>query len=48
MRSSIREILPMLRRERSWTCEDFCYEIAVKLYEKYGSEIFKDIFNEFE
>ena len=27
--------------------EDFCYEIAVKLYEKYGSEIFKDVFEEF-
>ena len=28
--------------------EDFCYEIAVKLYEKYGTEIFKDIFENFE
>lgn len=24
--------------------EDFCYEMAVKLYEKYGAEVFKDIF----
>lgn len=28
--------------------EDFCYEIAVKLYEKYGTEIFKNIFEELE
>ena len=28
--------------------EDFCYEIAVKLYEKYGMEIFKNIFEELE
>jgi len=28
--------------------EDFCYEIAVKLYEKYGAEVFKDIFEDFE
>ena len=27
--------------------EDFCYEIAVKLYEKYGADVFKDIFENF-
>lgn len=28
--------------------EDFCYEMAVKLYEKYGAEVFKDIFENHE
>ena len=27
--------------------EDYCYEIAVKLFEKYGEDIFKDIFGSF-
>lgn len=28
--------------------EDYCYEIAVKLFEKYGEDVFKDIFANFE
>lgn len=27
--------------------DNYCYDMAGKLYEKYGDEIFKDIFNEF-
>lgn len=28
--------------------DNYCYDMAGKLYEKYGDEIFKDIFNEFK
>jgi mRNA interferase RelE/StbE len=28
--------------------DNFCYDIATKLYEKYGDEIFDDIFDEFK
>ena len=28
--------------------EDFCYDMAVKLYEKYGAEVFRDIFEGIE
>jgi len=27
--------------------DDFCYEMTAKLYEKYGNDIFKNIFGEF-
>lgn len=27
--------------------DNYCYDMAGKMYEKYGDEIFKDIFNEF-
>ena len=27
--------------------DDYCYELAAKLYEKYGDDIFRDIFNRF-
>lgn len=27
---------------------NYCYDLVGKLYEKYGDEIFKDIFQEFE
>lgn len=27
--------------------DNYCYEMAVKLYKKYGDEIFKNIFSEF-
>lgn len=27
--------------------DSFCYELAAKLYEKYGDEIFEDIFGDF-
>ena len=28
--------------------DDLCYEVATKLYERYGTEVFKDIFEEFK
>jgi mRNA interferase RelE/StbE len=28
--------------------DNFCYDIATKLYEKYGDDIFDDIFDEFK
>ena len=27
--------------------ENYCYELAAKLYEKYGDDIFKNIFDDF-
>lgn len=27
--------------------DNYCYDLAAKLYEKYGDEIFKDVFGEF-
>jgi mRNA interferase RelE/StbE len=26
--------------------DDYCYSVAEKLYQKYGNDIFKDIFDE--
>jgi len=28
--------------------DNFCYDLAAKLYEKYGDDIFKDVFDEFK
>lgn len=27
--------------------DDYCYELAAKLYDKYGEDVFKDVFGEF-
>lgn len=27
--------------------DNYCYDLAAKLYEKYGDELFKDVFDEF-
>ena len=27
--------------------DNYCYELAAKLYEKYGDTLFRDIFDEF-
>lgn len=51
----IRVVYTLVLKERimniiviSERSEDFCYEIAAKLYEKYGTEIFRNIFEDFE
>ena len=28
--------------------DDFCYKLALKLYRRYGSKVFEDIFNLFQ